>query len=215
MKKRYVILLAVTALFLSLSACGKKQNTVKQDESEKNQDEVVKEEYTDDSSDDSDEETESILTGTYKVPRREVYIDIPAYNMIESGYSRLFMVNDVKYTAFTCLYEESETDAKVAFKTTFNKLKDNLYAYHQINLLNEVEEQTVTVNDIVTYRVKGTVNCGDDKPYDAYIYGYSFVYQGYPCSIVGVVENREQLQDDIDEITEVVDAMMKSVRSER
>lgn len=215
MKKRYVILLTVTALFLSLSACGKKQDTVKQDDSEKHQSEVVEKEDIEDNSSHSDEKTENILTGTYNVPLQDIYVDTPAYNMIEAGYSRLFMVNDVKYVAFTCLYKESETDAKVAFQTTFNKLKDNLHGYHQLQSLNEVEEQNVTVNDIATYKIQGTANCGKENPYNAYIYGYSFVYQGFPCSIVGVVEDREQLQSDIDEITEVVDAMMKSVRSER
>lgn len=206
MKKRYLILLVVLALFLPLSGCGKKQETKKED-STTNQDEVIEKE-------DKEEEI-SILSGTYKVPLQDIYIDTPAYGMIESGYSRLFMVNDIKYTAFTCLYNESGTDAKAAFEITFNKLKDNLHGYHQIQYLNEVEEQNITVNGIDTYRIKGTVKCGKENPYDAYIYGYSFVYQGYPCSIVGIVEDRDQLQADIDEITEVVDAMMNSVRSER
>ena len=178
-----------------------------------NNEQVDEQENTNEDADESDEA--SLLTGTYKVPLQEIYVDTPAFNMIESGFSRLFMVNDEKYATFTCLYEETGTNAKEAFTTTFDKLKENLFGYHQVNELNEVEESNVNVNGIETYSIKGTVNCGTENKYDAYIYGYSFVFGGYPTSIIGIVEDQAQAQEDIDEITSIVDAMMKSVRSER
>lgn len=218
MKKMLAITLSLT-IILSLCACGndKPSDTNEKDNADTNIESVVEETEDDETEDEKEEKNEEnkLLSGVYQVPLEEVYIDIPAFNMIESGYSTLFMINDLKYVAFTCLYNEVGTSGEDAFQETFNKLKDNLHGYHQVNELNEVEENNVNVNGIETYCIKGTVNCGTENKYDAYIYGYSFVFGGYPCSIIGVVEDKAQTQDDIDNITEIVDAMMKSVRSEK
>lgn len=210
--KKIVLITVLVSLFWLIGGCTSNP------QKEENNDNVVIKEDKEEKEDVKDEPTQDeskILAGTYKVPLQEIYVDTPAFNMIESGFSRLFMVNDEKYTTFTCLYEETGTNAKEAFKTTFDKLKENLFGYHQVNELNEVQESNANVNGIETYCIKGTVNCGTENKYDAYIYGYSFVFGGYPCSIIGVVEDKAQAQEDIDNITEIVDAMMKSVRSER
>lgn len=214
MRKQGIFLIIVLVMALALMACGKKQENT-----ENNKEDITKNESEDNKktgeNDNSKEEKTALLSGTYQVPLENVYIDTPAFNMIESSYSRLFMVNDVKYVAFTCLYEEIGTNAKSALDTTFEDLKENLFGYHQVNFLNDVEEKSIEVNGIDTYCIKGTVNCGTENIYDAYVYGYSFVFEGYPCSIIGVVEDQAQKQEDIDNITEVVDAMMKSVRNEK
>ena len=199
---------------LSLCACGSKQKNENASEQNEIKEESKNEQTLIDEKEEKKEEN-TLLSGVYQVPLEEVYIDTPAFNMIESGYSTLFMVNDLKYVAFTCLYNEVGTSSEDAFQETYYKLKDNLRGYHQVNELNEVEESNVNVNGIETYCIKGTVNCGTENKYDAYIYGYSFVFGGYPCSIIGVVEDKAQAQEDIDNITEIVDAMMNSVRSER
>ncbi len=214
MKTKYLVILIVFAVFLFVTACGKKQEGTSENSNVEKQNEIVDENLANDEDDEIKEET-SILSGTYKVPLQNIYIDTPAFNKIESAYSELFMVNDSRYVAFTCLYEESGTNAENAFKTTFDNLKDYLRGYHQVNFLNEVEAKSIEVNSISTYCITGTVNCGTEDIYDAYIYGYSFVFQGYPCSIIGIVEDKAQLQTDINEITEIVDAMMESVRSEQ
>lgn len=211
MKKILTIVLSLV-IIVGMCACGSEKPNDNKDKANANVENIQKE--TEDEKEEKKEENK-LLSGVYQVPLEEVYIDTPAFNMIESGYSTLFMINDLKYVAFTCLYNEVGTSGEDAFQETFNKLKDNLRGYHQINELNEVEENNVNVNGIETYCIKGIVNCGTENKYDAYIYGYSFVFGGYPCSIIGVVEDKTQTQDDIDNITEIVDAMMKSVRSEK
>lgn len=37
----------------------------------------------------------------------------------------------------------------------------------------------------------------------------------YPCAIIGVVSDLDQPQEEIDELTAIVDAMMESVRNEQ
>ena len=216
MKKNSIILILVCVLFLLLVACGKQKDksdvgkdSIKENQMQNSQDDSAQE-------NEKEEEESRILTGTYKVPGTQVYVDTPNFHMIEEGYSQLFMVNDVKYVAFTCYDEESGTNAKAAFQTTFKKLKDNLGGYHIVNSVNDdIEEKEIDINGISTYCVKGTVDCGTEYKYDAYMYGYSFVFEGYPCSIIGIVQDDAQAQEDIDEITEIVDAMMKSVRNEQ
>ena len=216
MKKNNIILLTLVILLFALSACGNKEKDSK-DSIEDGKQSQEQEHNINSSKENSDEkELSDILTGTYQVPLTNFYVNTPPYNMIESGYSRLFMMNDSKYAAFTFLYREKGTTPTDAMDTTFAALKDNLRGYHQVNFINEdMEAQDVDINGISTYNIKGTVNCGTDNKYDAYIYGYAFVFEGMPCSIIGIVEDKAQAQEDINEITEIVDAMMKSVRNEK
>ena len=91
---------------------------------------------------------------------------------------------------------------------------------NQANSLSVLDSSEVTINDISTYRFKGLLNCAldisnRDNSYDAYAFGYSFIMDGIPCSIIGSIINQEQAQTDIDEITAIVDAMIKTLRSER
>ena len=212
MKKKILLSLLCGLFILGISTgCGNSKVTDNNGDNSNNEVEN-KEQVKEDTK--SDNNT-PLLTGTYQVPLQNIYIDTPAFHMIEAPYSNLYMVNDVKYVAFTCLYRENGSDSKSAMDTTFEVLKGNLFGYHQVNHLNDVEEKNVKVNGIDTYLIKGTVNCGTDNVYDAYVYGYSFVFEGYPCSIIGVVEDPEQKQEDIDNITEIVDAMMKTVRNEK
>ena len=51
--------------------------------------------------------------------------------------------------------------------------------------------------------------------YEAYVCGYSFVYQGFPCSIIGVVIENEQTNEQKQLVKQIVDEMMKTVRNSK
>lgn len=202
-----LLAIALTVFFITGKNSNNTENNTQETEKIETSDNTAKEEA-------EDNNDSTLLTGTYNVPLEDIYIDVPGLNKIESGYSRIFMENESKYVAFTCLYEETGTDAKNAFEITFNKFLNNISSLHYIEGIKEVEHWETTINGIDTYVIKGTVNSGSVIPYESYIYGYSFVFGGYPTSIFGVVMDEDQPQEDIDNITEIVDAMMKTVRSE-
>ena len=93
--------------------------------------------------------------------------------------------------------------------------KKNIQNYSYVNSLTVKNDSTETVNGVEVYKYEGTVNCGKDTIYDAYVIGYSFIMDGVPCTITGSVIDQAQSQDMIDEIKATVEAMIKTLRSER
>ena len=76
------------------------------------------------------------------------------------------------------------------------------------------EDEETTINGIDMYLFEGTINYGTDTKFDGYAKGCAFVLDGIPCEIVGSVIDKSQSQELIDEISEIVDEMTQTVRSE-
>lgn len=153
------------------------------------------------------------LTSTYKVPLQKIYIDVPNYNLIEEGYTRIFWNKGISYVTFTCLYEDTASIVSEAHTKTFQTFVQNVQDHHFVNELGKVKEKNITVNGIDTYNYEGVVSAGRNPIYNAYTYGYSFIYNGFPCAIIGVVRDEDQPQSEINNVKEIVDAMMKTVRN--
>lgn len=67
------------------------------------------------------------------------------------------------------------------------------------------------------YKYEGKLNCAlgysnREKSYDAYVVGYSFIYDNTQCTITGSIINKEQNQDEITNMKNTVEAMIKSLR---
>lgn len=154
-----------------------------------------------------------ILVGTYKVPLQKIFVDTPNFNLIEEGYTRIFFDSGRKYVTFTCLYDEPCDDLSAAHDKTVEIFMQNVVDHHHVNSMGSLDDATVTINGIATYRYEGNVNAGTNPVYDAYIYGYSFVYNGFPCSIVGVVSDETQPEAEKQLVKLIVDEMMKTVRN--
>lgn len=213
MRNRFIISAICVGLLLGLCACG--------DKNEKNP--VVAEtgeEYipqteleTEGSSSDTDSPNK-ILVGTYKVPLQKIYVDVPAFNLIEEGYTRIFWDSGIKYVTFTCLYEETADSVMTAHKKAIEKFMLNVADHHHVKEIGKLDDKTVTINGIETYCYEGKISCGTGNMYDAYIYGYSFVVNGFPCSVIGVVKDESQPEAEKKLVKELVDEMMKTVRYE-
>lgn len=83
MRKIGFLLLSIL-LSVSLVGCGQKSLT------------------SDDSSNESQKQDESkeLLPYTYNVPLRNIYVDVPNYQEIEEGYTRVFIVHEKKIRNF-------------------------------------------------------------------------------------------------------------------
>lgn len=198
MRKIGFLLLSIL-LSVSLVGCGQKSLT------------------SDDSSNESQKQDESkeLLPYTYNVPLRNIYVDVPNYQEIEEGYTRVFIVHEKKYVTFTSVLNAQATDAKDAYNKSFDTFRICMQNYEGgPNSFNIVTDQTMTINGIDVYYFEGTINYGEENLYDGYGVGYSFIMDGIPCAIIGSVIDKDQPEELKEEIKAVVNAMMLSVRSE-
>ena len=170
------------------------------------------EKYSDDV---NSHEINELLSHSYQFPRHNIFIDIPDFNDIESGYTRIYKDGDSKYIAFSCFIDNVASGAKEAFDVSYPMFKNNVKSWHRIKGDPVLTESSVEINGITTHKIVGTVECGITTSTDCYIYGYSFIFEDVPCSIIGVVSDKAQPQEEIDELTAIVDAMMESVRNEQ
>lgn len=216
MKKIIVLLMliVVTAVFASCTSDETENNVAK----DGNPDlaEKVSTENTDNTDMQLSFDSKSeLLPNTYKVPKQEIYVDVPDFNEMEKGYTELFRDGERKYVAFTDLREEFVENEKEAFERIFPKFANNMSSLHKIKGTPVLTESSAEINGIATHKFSGTVECGFTISTDCYIYGYSFIFNDVPCLITGVVSDKTQSQKEIDSVTAIVDAMMKSVRNEK
>lgn len=208
MKKCLCIFLVICGL-LSMTAC-----TASESETNMPSADVSETSTTAVSNNDSDIEVE--LAQTYKVPMKDIYIDVPNYQEIEQSYTELFIVHESHYVAITALIEESATDAENAHDVVFPKFQRYMQNYEGgINALNIVTSDSMTINGIDVFYFEGTLNYGTENVYDGYSVGYSFVMDGVPCEIIGSVINESQSEDLKAEVKATVEAMIQTLRAER
>lgn len=198
MRKIGFLLLSIL-LSVSLVGCGQKSLT------------------SDDSSNESQKQYESkeLLPYTYNVPLKNIYVDVPNYQEIEEGYTRVFIVHEKKYVTFTSVFNAQATDAIDAYNKSFDAFCISMQNYEGgPKSFNIITDQTMTINGIDVYFFEGMIHYGEENPYDAYGIGYSFIMDGIPCAIIGSVTDKDQPEELKEEIKAVVNAMMFSVRSE-
>ena len=222
MIKKLSILMIVFFLMITLISCntGKtKNNTLSEkDITTESIDEIGDEMNTksDKHSDDvTSHEISELLSHTYQFPRHNIFIDIPDFNDIESGYTRIYKDGDSKYITFSCFIDSMASGAKEAFDVSYPMFKNNVKSWHRINKETFTSTELVEINGISAQKVIGTVEYGALDKYDCYLYGYGFIFEGVPCAIIGVVSDIAQPQEEIDSLMAIVDAMMESVRNEQ
>ena len=157
------------------------------------------------------------LPSTYQVPMRDIYIDVPNYQEIMQGFTELFIVAESRYVAITTGEDITALDSKDAHEKIWDSyFVDNMSNYEGgINSLTIAEDKTETINNIDVYFFEGTINYGTENIHDGYAVGYSFIIDELPCEIIGSVIDESQSEDLKDEIREIVEEMMQSVRSEQ
>lgn len=116
-EKTLTILIALTML-LSVSACGNS-------ESQQPTDSVISSSQvpqTEGSSETVAQSSSTKLSGTYKVPLRNIYVDTPNYQTIEEAYTELFIIHDSRYVAFTSARLSKADSAKMLTKLPLKNL---------------------------------------------------------------------------------------------
>ena len=227
MKKMQAMVL-IGSFMLTLVACGTTEGNENNSNLTQNVVEVVEEALESDITNMLEDSTETeevvenesgvALTNTFKVAGNDIYVDTPNWQAIEHGYTELFILNGIKYVAFSMHYDEIPSTVEEAHEIAFAKFLQNIQNYSQVNSLSIEKESTETINGIEVYRYEGTAECTNgwnlDEFYYVYMVGYSFIMDGIPCTITGSVIDKEQDPDMIDEMRDTVDAMIQTLRSE-
>lgn len=225
--KKWTTLLLTAALVCTLSACGGGRDRARDEEPSEQGEETGKE--MDEAEEEEANQNQDVQmpdnsgaqvslpmpSVTYKVAGKNIYVDVPYWQEIEKGYTRLFTLHGERYVAVSTDKNNTAASLEEAHNLAFEKFKGNIQTESYVNFLNIEEESTETINGIEVYKYEGTVNCGHDTVYDAYVIGYSFIMDGIPCNITGSVIDQAQDAEMIDEMRLTVEAMIQTVRSEQ
>lgn len=157
---------------------------------------------------------EGQLSKIYKVPQKLIYINAPStYEETQNGYSKIYFIKNKKYIAITAEKSMETTELAKAQDIVFSKLKENVKDFTYINNLDIEQEKIEKINEIEMYRYEGKLICGRTVKASAYIVGYTFIVDKIPCNITGVVMEKEQSDQNIQEIKTLVDEMARTVRN--
>ena len=200
-------LLVVFMISILLCSCGKNEPS---NSNQSNNNSLT--ESTGEPSDSHTSVDDNVLTSTYKVPLKNIYIDVPDYHFISDGYTVIYLEDGVKYFAISYDTSLSSSNLKKTFETIFSGFKADMGGYHHINELNNVEEQTVSINGIDFLKCKGSINCGENPTYDAYMISYTFALDNTSCTVFGVVMDEAQKEPEISDVNTIVEEMVKTVR---
>ena len=216
MKKLCALLLAFV-IMLSMVACGGNNDTPPDNNTTGSQGESANNQTENNTTEDTKKPDDNKIKFSYsfKVPGKNIVIDVPDYQEMEKGFTQLYILHGVKYVAVTAAKNSTATELSAAHEDAFAKFKENIQNYSYVNSLAITKDGTETINGIQVYKYEGTLNCGKDTVYDAYVIGYSFVMDGVPCTVTGSVIDQAQDKAMIEEMKATVEAMIQTLRSER
>ena len=154
------------------------------------------------------------LTEIYNVPARNIYMNVPDYQKIESNRSQLFVIGRQINIAVTANWKIQGTTVEQAHADIFKDYVRNLQNYAHIDELKIEKDSKLTINGIEMYKFEGKLAChAETGNYELYTIGYSFVMDGIPSSIEGTVLDESQPEDMINQVKDTVNAMAQTVRN--
>lgn len=154
------------------------------------------------------------LTEIYNVPARNIYMNVPDYQKIESNRSQLFVIGRQINIAVTANWKIQGTTVEQAHADIFKDYVRNLQNYAHIDELKIEKDSKLTINGIEMYKFEGKLAChAETGNYELYTIGYSFIMDGIPCSIEGTVLDKSQPDDMINQVRNTVNAMAQTVRN--
>ena len=210
MKKFTVIGLCVF-MAVSLAACGKNVEN-----SDKNNTTVTETNIQDKNNTKKEEASQTAvnLTKIYRIPAKKIYVNVPDYQEIESGFTKLYVIGRQINIAITADDTIKENALEQAHQAIFKIYVKNMQNYATIDELKIEKDSKVTVNGTEMYKFEGKLAChAETGNYELYTIGYSFVMDGIPCSIEGTVLDESQPEDMINQVRDTVNAMAKTVRN--
>ena len=210
MKKIKVIGLCIF-MAVSMAACGKnlensdKNNTTVTETNVQDKNNTKKEEAS---------QTAVNLTKIYRIPAKKIYVNVPDYQEIESGFTKLYVIGRQINIAITADDTIKENALEQAHQAIFKIYVKNMQNYATIDELKIEKDSKVTVNGTEMYKFEGKLAChAETGNYELYTIGYSFVMDGIPCSIEGTVLDKSQPEDMINQVRDTVNAMAQTVRN--
>lgn len=214
-KYTFTIVLALLLIF-AIAAC-ENINSTDRNNKESNQPASVSSSSVANSNDEGSDKTDTstkLLPYTYQVPMENIFIDVPNYQEIEEGLTKVFIVQESKYVAITPNWLDKTDNLEEAHDRCYDLFLKNMTNYQGgVNSLSISSTEKKTINGIEMYRYEGSINYGKQNVYDGFALGYYFVIDNIPCEIVGSVIDREQTPELIEEITMLVDQMALTVRT--
>ena len=152
------------------------------------------------------------------VPTEGIYIDVPNWHEIGKGYTYLFILSGVEYVAVSWDPDYRDDDSVISslstvHEKTFEKFIAGVHNYTKVKGLTATTESTETINGVEVYRYEGVLNVENKALEEIYTIGYSFVFEGMPINVIGVILDEEQDPEMIDELRTIVDAMIPTIRT--
>lgn len=163
-----------------------------------------------------------LLQSYFKIPMKEIYINYPFYrekenstwHEVEWGYTEYWHIAHDMFITFSYAKNETANNLSEAHTLATAKMIQNMDNKH-LNYITVKSDETLTINGIEMYKFVGTINIGTDTIRDKFIIGYSFIIDGLPCNISGFAYNAEETDEVINEITNTVNAMAQTVRTQK
>ena len=213
MKKSLCLLLSLLLVVLCLVGCDKTPTVDKSTENNQTSN-VIEEKPNGLFGNKTDFNTE-----VYRVPMTDIYIDLPSapYHLVEMGFTKAAFIYDEQCISMTDNAGITSKDLKAVNQSNIEKLTQNMSNQFKIERLNISNEETVTINGTEMYRFEGELICSKTAgEYSQYVVGYTFIKDGTPCSLIGTVLNKYEIQPESVEkdVEEKVDVLIKTLRSE-
>ena len=149
--KKLLCLITVIFLLLSMTACG---NSTQEENNKPSTDNSQSQEPNSETTntEKENESNEIKFTYSYKVPGKNIVIDVPSYQEMEKGFTQLYILHGEKYVAVTAAKNSTATDLSVAHEDAFAKFKENIQNYSYVNSLTVTQDATETINGIEVYK---------------------------------------------------------------
>ena len=221
--KKLVKMFMVLFLLCNITGCGDSEN----ENLSNNDNNIVQNDSNQNSSTDVDTDKDSVekndmLKRTYDVPGKSIYIDTPNWPGRTLGYTWYNHIDDY-FVAFVSQKRSDASDLETAHADAIEWFHGDVEDEVTSNQLNVTKDSYTTINGIDMYQYEGTLRCSTDnfdlenpeKQREIYAKGYSFIMDGVPCTVIGGVLSDEQAKSNIDDISEIIDAMIKTLRSEK
>jgi len=165
---------------------------------------------------------DSLLPELFKVAGKSIWVNVPDWKELEYGFTQAFVCieDGDEFVSVTADQKKEASNVEEAHEIAFAKFVGNIDNQTLVNEMDNITYTNETINGIDVYKYEGTYQSGKDWVdktlyRNCYIIGYSFISDGIPCTINGVLDDEEQNPDQIAELKEIVEAMMLTVRNER
>ena len=220
--KKLCAILAVGILVFALTACekgGDKTSDPTNNVSIRDTNEPAKTQEKQSSEQAKKSESSVNLPLTTTFPMFRLYIDGPNYHYIQNGATNLFNVGGIRFIALTSAKgmkaDKPSEILDVYFKDFKTGVSVNCRGYKP-EKFNIKESKEIEINGINFWRFEGELIAKTPSLETSfYTVGYTFIWDGHPFQITGVVVSEGQEKEHIDEITRYVDEMVKTIRDKR